>query len=89
MLDPVPLGVEPHRRPHPCREQEGNEELRVRERPHRATVAGMPVRPVIWRPRYATRRMRERAWAKADLERERAAAASRPRRSWLQRLLRR
>jgi hypothetical protein len=28
-------------------------------------------RPVIWKPRYATRRMRERAWAKADLERER------------------
>jgi hypothetical protein len=32
-------------------------------------------RPVIWKPRYATRRMRERAWAKADVERERAARA--------------
>ncbi|HLK46300.1 MAG TPA: hypothetical protein VKT18_09925 [Acidimicrobiales bacterium] len=29
---------------------------------------------MIWKPRYATRRMRERAWAKADLERERATA---------------
>jgi hypothetical protein len=26
---------------------------------------------VIWKPRYATRRMREQAWARADLERER------------------
>ena len=31
--------------------------------------------PVIWKPRYATRRMRERAFAKAELERERAARA--------------
>jgi len=43
---------------------------------------------VIWKPRYATRRMRERAWAEADLARERAAAGP-PRRSWLVRLLRR
>jgi len=28
-------------------------------------------RPVIWKPRYPTRSMRERAWAKADLARER------------------
>jgi len=28
---------------------------------------------VIWKPRYATRRMRERAYAKVDLERERNA----------------
>jgi hypothetical protein len=28
---------------------------------------------VIWKPRYATRVMRERAFARADLERERAA----------------
>jgi hypothetical protein len=46
------------------------------------------MRPVIWKPRYATRRMRERAWANADLARERAAKAA-PRRSWLDRLLRR
>jgi hypothetical protein len=35
-------------------------------------------RPVIWKPRYATRRMRERAFANAELEREarvRATAA--------------
>jgi hypothetical protein len=49
----------------------------------------MRQRPVIWKPRYATRRMRERAWAKADVERERAAAAQGPpRRSLLARLLR-
>jgi hypothetical protein len=35
-------------------------------------------RPVIWKPRYPTRRMREQAWARADLARERAAAARRP-----------
>ena len=33
-------------------------------------------RPTIWKPRYATRRMRERAWTRADLERERAARAA-------------
>jgi hypothetical protein len=33
-------------------------------------------KPVVWKPRYATRRMRELAWAKADLERERAAASA-------------
>jgi hypothetical protein len=32
----------------------------------------MAQRPVIWKPRYATRRMRERAWAQADLRREAA-----------------
>jgi hypothetical protein len=46
-------------------------------------------RPVIWKPRYATRRMRERAWASADLQRERAAGKTKPRRSLLARLLRR
>ena len=46
-------------------------------------------RPVIWKPRYATRRMRERAWASADLRREQAVNAGRPRRSLLARLLRR
>jgi hypothetical protein len=45
-------------------------------------------RPVIWKPRYATRRMREGAWASADLQRERAAQGGR-RRSLLARLLRR
>jgi hypothetical protein len=29
-------------------------------------------RPVYWKPKYATRRMRERAWAKKSLEHERA-----------------
>jgi hypothetical protein len=29
-------------------------------------------RPVFWKPRYPTRSMRERAWANADLARERA-----------------
>jgi hypothetical protein len=45
-------------------------------------------RPVIWKPRYATRRMRERAWAKADLERERAAREKPAGPSLLARLLR-
>jgi hypothetical protein len=50
----------------------------------------MRQRPVIWKPRYATRRMREKAWAKGDLERERAAKRSdAPRRSFLARLFRR
>ncbi|MGA9762222.1 MAG: hypothetical protein WBQ14_07355 [Gaiellaceae bacterium] len=31
-------------------------------------------RPLIWKPKYATRRMRERAWAKKSLERERTLA---------------
>jgi hypothetical protein len=42
---------------------------------------------VIWKPRYATRRMRERAWAKLDLEREQAAQSAPRRRSLLRRLL--
>jgi hypothetical protein len=46
-------------------------------------------RPVIWKPRYATRRMRERAWASADLQRERTASKSPARRSLLARLFRR
>ena len=46
------------------------------------------MRPVIWKPRYATRRMRERAWAQADLRREQAQRHdARP--SLLARLLRR
>ena len=32
---------------------------------------------MIWKPKYATRKMRERAWAKKSLERERALAATR------------
>ena len=43
-------------------------------------------RPVIWKPRYPTRRMREQAWARADLARERAAAAAGPRPRLLGRL---
>jgi hypothetical protein len=46
-------------------------------------------RPVIWKPRYATRRMREQAWAKADLRREQAAKAAPARRSLFARLFRR
>jgi hypothetical protein len=46
-------------------------------------------RPVIWKPRYATRRMRERAWASADLQREQAASKRPVRRSLLARLFRR
>jgi hypothetical protein len=42
---------------------------------------------VVWKPRYATRRMRERAFAKADLAREQAARAAAPRGSLLTRLL--
>ena len=34
-------------------------------------------RPTIWKPRYPTRSMRERAWANADLARERAREAFR------------
>ncbi|HEX3807062.1 MAG TPA: hypothetical protein VHV52_09815 [Gaiellaceae bacterium] len=49
----------------------------------------MRQRPVIWKPRYPTRVMRERAWAKADLERQRAVAAASPRRSLFARLFRR
>ena len=35
-------------------------------------------RPVIWKPRYPTRRMRERAWASADVQREQAARRKAP-----------
>jgi len=44
-------------------------------------------RPFVPKPKYATRRMRERAWAKADLERERMAAQRRRAPSLLTRLL--
>jgi hypothetical protein len=44
-------------------------------------------RPVIWKPRYPTRVMRERAWADADLARERAAGAAARRPRLLVRLL--
>jgi hypothetical protein len=55
-----------------------------------ASVVRIKQRPVIWKPRYATRRMREKAWAKGDLERERSARLSgAPGRSLLARLLRR
>jgi hypothetical protein len=45
-------------------------------------------RPVIWKPRYATRRTRERAWARADLEHERSLRSSPQAPSLLARLLR-
>jgi hypothetical protein len=45
-------------------------------------------RPVIWKPRYATRRMRERAWAAADLRREAQAKAAAPESESLLRRLR-
>jgi len=48
----------------------------------------MSPRPVIWKPRYATRRMREQAWANAELRREQAVESGR-RRSFWARLLRR
>jgi hypothetical protein len=35
-------------------------------------------RPLYWKPKYPTRVMRERAWARKSLERERALATSRP-----------
>jgi hypothetical protein len=48
------------------------------------------MRPVYPKPRYATRVMRERAFARADLARERAARAGAPDRpSFLSRALRR
>lgn len=63
--------------------------VRRRRRPHaQGTVTPVRPRPVIWKPRYATRRMREQAWAKADARREQAAAAGRGV-SWLSRLLHR
>jgi hypothetical protein len=37
------------------------------------------MRPVYWKPRYATRHMRERAFAKRELAREAGLRASRPR----------
>jgi hypothetical protein len=45
----------------------------------------MRPRPVIWKPRYPTRSMRERAWAKQERVREEALRRSRPP-SWLARL---
>lgn len=47
----------------------------------------MRPRPVIWKPRYATRVMRERAYARMDLKRERAVTPVRG--SLLKRLIRR
>ncbi len=46
----------------------------------------MKPKPVYWKPRYATRSMRERAWAKADLRREEAMKNAPHRRSFLARL---
>ena len=68
----------------------GGRAARVRRRPSldRRQRAGLMPRPTIWKPRYATRRMRERAWTRADLERERAARAAPAAPSLLARLLR-
>jgi hypothetical protein len=41
--------------------------------------------PVYWKPRYPTRQMRERAYAKRDLAREATAKRSAPHHSWLER----
>jgi hypothetical protein len=45
--------------------------------------------PVYWKPKYATRRMRERAFAGAELERERLLRTADPegRRSFVSRLV--
>jgi hypothetical protein len=40
------------------------------------------MKPVIWKPRYPTRRMRERAWARRDLARERSARTAGGRSLW-------
>jgi len=42
----------------------------------------MRPRPVIWKPRYATRRMREQAWAKADMQRAHATEPKGNRSLW-------
>ncbi len=36
------------------------------------------MKPVYWKPKYATRRMRERAFANVQLERERRLRAATP-----------
>jgi hypothetical protein len=46
-------------------------------------------KPVIWKPRYGTRRMREHAGARADLRREQAVRDAPARPSLLARLFRR
>jgi hypothetical protein len=38
--------------------------------------------PVYWKPRYATRSMRHRAWAKRDRAREEALRRKRPPSLW-------
>jgi hypothetical protein len=38
--------------------------------------------PVYWKPRYATRSMRHRAWAKRDQAREKALRRARPPSLW-------
>ena len=45
-------------------------------------------RPLYWKPRHPTRVMRERAFAKAQLEREAALRGPAPRRRSLRQLLR-
>jgi len=43
--------------------------------------------PVYWKPKYPTRSMRERAYAKRDLAREEAVRRGTPRNSLLDRFL--
>src|SRR3954471_18662332 len=51
----------------------GGTRLRQRARVHPERTrhdSCVKPRPVIWKPRYATRRMRENAWAKGEIQRE-------------------
>jgi hypothetical protein len=52
-------------------------------------MSAVSPRLVIWKPRYASRRMRETAWARADLRREQVARRLPRRRSLFAWLLRR
>jgi hypothetical protein len=45
--------------------------------------------PVYWKPRYATRGQRHRAWVKQQARREAALRREAPKRSWLRFLFRR
>ncbi len=49
----------------------------------------MPRRPVYWKPRYATRGQRHRAWVKQQARHEEALRAQEPKRSWWRSLFRR
>jgi hypothetical protein len=45
--------------------------------------------PFYWKPTYATRGQRHRAWVKQQARREAALRANAPKRSWLRSLFRR